>query len=134
MQVTTILTFRFYIHAIILCKKCIHQSIFVPICKFFDFLQVLHQIFDRVNIRFIRLDNPFRQSRINAKKKLGYGFYEIYIHADIKILHSRDTKGLYKLARKGLIVNLIGVSERSKYETPKNPDLKITPVIKYEVS
>ena len=54
------------------------------------------------------------------------------MYADLGTLHDRDTKGLYKQARDGVIDNLIGVSKTSKYESPENPDLKID-TVKYSI-
>ena len=77
------------------------------------------------DIILVPIISPYRRSRDNAQKKLGIGFYEIYVKADLETLSKRDTKGLYKQARNGLIDNLIGVSKSIRYETPKNYDLKL---------
>jgi len=77
------------------------------------------------DIILVPIISPFRRSRSAAKKNLGKGFYEIYLNADINTLFKRDTKGLYKQARNGLIDNLIGVSKSISYEPPKNPDLRL---------
>ena len=77
------------------------------------------------DIILVPIISPFRRSRSAAKNKIGKNFYEIYFEADLKTLFKRDTKGLYKLARNGLIDNLIGVSKSTRYDTPKNPDLRL---------
>jgi len=50
-------------------------------------------------------------------------FIEIYIKASLKICEQRDTKGLYKKARKGEIKEFTGIS--APYEEPVNPQLMI---------
>lgn len=41
----------------------------------------------------------------------------------VKECERKDTKGLYKMARKGLLTDFTGVS--SPYEEPQNPELVI---------
>ena len=77
------------------------------------------------DIILVPIISPFRRSRSAAKNKIGKNFYEIYLDANLKTLFKRDTKGLYKQARNGLIDNLIGVSKSIRYDTPKNPDLRL---------
>jgi adenylyl-sulfate kinase len=77
------------------------------------------------DIILVPIISPYRQSRSKAKNKIGKNFYDIYLFADLETLYDRDTKGLYKQARDGVIDNLIGVSKTSKYEPPDKPDLKI---------
>lgn len=74
---------------------------------------------------FVPVISPFRDSRLKAKELLSPGFYEIYCDAKIDSLVRRDTKGLYALARKGEIDNLIGMSDKAPYEAPDRPDLRI---------
>ena len=77
------------------------------------------------DIILVSIISPFKSSRSAAKKKLDKGFYEIFFDVDLDTLHARDTKGLYKQARNGLINNLIGVSKTNVYEKPENPDLRL---------
>jgi len=86
----------------------------------------------KYDLILVPIISPYRQSRSAAKTKIGKNFYEIYLYADLGTLHDRDTKGLYKQARDGVIDNLIGVSKTSKYESPENPDLKID-TVKYSI-
>ena len=68
--------------------------------------------------------SPYKEMRNFARMKAGgSGFIEVYEKADITTCEKRDTKGLYKKARTGEIVNFTGVS--SPYEEPENPDLVI---------
>ena len=48
---------------------------------------------------------------------------EIFVNAPVKVCEERDTKGLYKKARKGLIKNFTGID--SPFENPVNPDIEI---------
>lgn len=69
--------------------------------------------------------SPFRSDRDQARsltKKDGE-FIEIYCGADLQICEERDTKGLYKKARAGIIPNFTGIS--SAYEPPERPELSI---------
>lgn len=51
------------------------------------------------------------------------GYLEIYLKADISTLQARDTKGLYALASKNEISNVVGV--QISFEAPLSPDLLI---------
>lgn len=66
--------------------------------------------------------SPYTDSRALARRRLSPGFYEIYVHAPIDILHNRDTKGLYSAVRRNELNNVIGVSPGSPYHVPENPD------------
>ncbi len=50
-------------------------------------------------------------------------FIEIYVATPLDVCESRDRKGLYSKARKGLIPEFTGVSD--PYEEPQNPELRI---------
>ena len=68
---------------------------------------------------------PYANDRgINRKLISKYGgFFEVFVDTPLAICESRDSKGLYKLAREGKIKNFTGVSD--PYEKPVNPDLII---------
>ena len=66
--------------------------------------------------------SPFRISREQAKAIIGEDqFLEVYISADLEVCEDRDTKGLYKKARKGEVQDFTGIS--SPYEPPFHPDI-----------
>jgi bifunctional enzyme CysN/CysC len=70
--------------------------------------------------------SPFRVSREHAREihaKAGIPFYEVFVDTPIEVCESRDPKGLYKQARKGLIKGFTGIDD--PYEAPENPDLVI---------
>ncbi len=51
------------------------------------------------------------------------GYIEVYVNTPIEICEKRDVKGLYDLARKGIIKEFTGVSD--PYEIPKSPEIII---------
>ena len=51
------------------------------------------------------------------------GYIEVYVNTPIEICENRDVKGLYNLARKGIIKEFTGVSD--PYEIPKSPEIII---------
>ncbi|NJN43140.1 MAG: adenylyl-sulfate kinase [Flammeovirgaceae bacterium] len=66
--------------------------------------------------------SPFQSERELVKSMVGSEkFFEVYVNCPIEICEQRDTKGLYKKARKGLIQNFTGID--SSYEEPIHPDL-----------
>ncbi len=68
--------------------------------------------------------SPFLSDREKARSLVDEGdFVEIYCSADLSVCEERDTKGLYKKARKGDIKDFTGIS--SPYEEPKSPELTI---------
>lgn len=50
-------------------------------------------------------------------------FIEIFVDTPLQVCEQRDTKGLYKKAREGLIKDFTGVN--APYEKPKNPEVHI---------
>ena len=63
--------------------------------------------------------SPLRITRERAKKTFGKDYIEIFVNCSLKELMIRDTKGLYNLAKKNLIKNLIGFNSNIKYEKTK---------------
>jgi adenylylsulfate kinase len=50
-------------------------------------------------------------------------FVEVHVAADLSVCESRDTKGLYKLARAGKIGDFTGIS--APYEAPEHAELTL---------
>jgi sulfate adenylyltransferase len=50
-------------------------------------------------------------------------FIEIHVATSLEVCESRDRKGLYAKARKGIIPEFTGISD--PYEEPQNPELRI---------
>ena len=68
--------------------------------------------------------SPSKEIRSEARKIIGKdNFVGIFVNTDIEICEERDTKGLYKKARKGEIKNFTGIS--SKFERPDSTFFEI---------
>ena len=66
--------------------------------------------------------SPYKQYRDFCRELTGPGrFFEIYAKASIETCEKRDTKGLYKKAKEGLIKDFTGIN--APYEEPKHPEL-----------
>lgn len=68
---------------------------------------------------------PYEKDRSynrNLISKLG-GYIEIHVSTSLEKCEDRDVKGLYKLARKGVVKEFTGVSD--PYEAPQNAELVI---------
>ena len=63
--------------------------------------------------------SPLIKTRTKAKNIFGKDYFEIYVKCSLKTLIRRDTKGLYKLAIKKKIKNLIGYNSKIVYEKSK---------------
>jgi sulfate adenylyltransferase len=50
-------------------------------------------------------------------------FIEIHVSTPLDICESRDRKGLYAKARKGIIPEFTGISD--PYEVPESPEMRI---------
>ncbi len=68
--------------------------------------------------------SPTKEIRQMAKDIVGKErFVEVFINAPIEVCEQRDPKGLYKMARAGLLKGFTGID--SPYESPENPDIEI---------
>jgi adenylylsulfate kinase len=67
--------------------------------------------------------SPYREIRDEVRKKTQAAFVEVYVEASLDVLEERDTKGLYKKARAGIIKNFTGVSD--PYEAPVKPEVAV---------
>ena len=68
--------------------------------------------------------SPTNEIRQMAKNIIGEkDFIEIFLNPPMEVCEQRDTKGLYKKARAGLIKDFTGIS--SPFEAPEHPDLEI---------
>ena len=67
---------------------------------------------------------PYRKDRDFIKKTVKVNnFIEIYVNTSLEECERRDVKGLYKMARKGEIKNMTGIT--APYEEPLNPNVEI---------
>jgi len=70
--------------------------------------------------------SPYKKDRELARRlhqEAGLPFLEIFVDTPIEECENRDTKGLYKKARAGLIKGFTGIDQ--PYEAPDNPDVII---------
>ncbi|MFL5259328.1 MAG: sulfate adenylyltransferase subunit CysN [Hyphomicrobiales bacterium] len=68
--------------------------------------------------------SPFRSERLMARELVDPGeFVEIFVDTPLAIAESRDVKGLYAKARRGLIKNFTGID--SEYEMPEDPEITL---------
>jgi adenylylsulfate kinase len=65
--------------------------------------------------------SPYREARDEVRERIGAGFIEVYVDAALSVCEARDTKGLYKRARAGLLRNMTGVD--APYEAPASPEI-----------
>tara|TARA_Y100000992_G_scaffold124101_1_gene81314 strand:- start:259 stop:792 length:534 start_codon:yes stop_codon:yes gene_type:complete len=77
--------------------------------------------------------SPLEKQREYVKKifERGNNFYEIYLSTSIEECERRDTKGMYKRARKKEIKDFTGID--SKYEKPNSPFMSLD-TMKYSIS
>jgi len=66
--------------------------------------------------------SPYRETRDEVKSHIA-NFVEVHVDCPLEVLVARDTKGLYKKALSGQLLNFTGVSD--PYEAPLRPDLKL---------
>jgi len=68
---------------------------------------------------------PYQEIRREVRNKIEeYGsFIEIHVSTSIEECESRDRKGLYAKARKGIIPEFTGISD--PYDVPENPEIRI---------
>lgn len=68
--------------------------------------------------------SPFRAERRMARELMAPGeFCEIYVDTPLEVAERRDTKGLYRKARRGELVHFTGID--SPYEPPEHPEIRI---------
>jgi bifunctional enzyme CysN/CysC len=68
--------------------------------------------------------SPFRSERLMARELVDPGeFVEIFVDTPLAVAESRDVKGLYAKARRGLIKNFTGID--SEYEMPEDPEIAL---------
>lgn len=68
--------------------------------------------------------SPFKVDRETVRNLVPHGdFLEIFCNASLTVCEQRDTKGMYKKAREGLIKDFTGIS--SPYEEPDKPELVV---------
>lgn len=72
--------------------------------------------------------SPYRAARDQVRKlheDAGLPFFEIFVDIPIEVAQQRDPKGLYAKAAAGEIKDMTGLSEKSPFEVPENPELRL---------
>ena len=69
--------------------------------------------------------SPYQKARTAVRKLLTPNFHLIYLKATLDSLKERDPKGLYALADRGDMTDLIGYSQTTPYEVPDNAALTL---------
>ncbi len=68
--------------------------------------------------------SPFREGRDFARSLITPGrFVEVHVDTPLEVAESRDTKGLYRMAREGHLAHFTGID--SPYEEPLSPEVRI---------
>jgi len=67
--------------------------------------------------------SPYKKDRDYARSIIGDDFVEILVKCSLEECEKRDTKGMYKKARDGIIKDFTGIS--APYEEPEKPELII---------
>jgi len=67
--------------------------------------------------------SPYKDVRNEIRTKAQAAFVEVYVHCPIDVLEDRDTKGLYKKAKAGIIKNFTGISD--PYEAPEHAEVTV---------
>tara|TARA_R110002074_G_scaffold69430_1_gene161897 strand:- start:2052 stop:3683 length:1632 start_codon:yes stop_codon:yes gene_type:complete len=66
---------------------------------------------------------PYKKDRDYNRNNIGDNYVEIFVDTSLEICEKRDCKGLYKLARSGVIKEFTGVSD--PFEVPENPEVQL---------
>jgi adenylyl-sulfate kinase len=65
--------------------------------------------------------SPYSAVRDEVRKGCRAVFVEVYVECPLEVVEERDTKGLYKKARQGIIKNFTGISD--PYEAPAKAEV-----------
>lgn len=74
-------------------------------------------------IVFASFISPYRKDRRAARQIIGERFVEVYVSTPLEECERRDTKGLYKAARRGEIAEFTGIT--GVYEPPEQPEITV---------
>ncbi|MGA8807613.1 MAG: adenylyl-sulfate kinase, partial [Thermoanaerobaculia bacterium] len=68
--------------------------------------------------------SPYRATRDAVREMVGPGnFIEVFVDTPLDVCESRDTKGMYAQARRGVIKNFTGIDD--PYEAPASAELTL---------
>ncbi|HEV2230096.1 MAG TPA: sulfate adenylyltransferase subunit CysN [Steroidobacteraceae bacterium] len=86
--------------------------------------EVARLMVDAGLIVLVSFISPFRAERRMARALFGPGeFFEVFVDTPLAVAEGRDTKGLYRKARRGELKNFTGID--SPYETPERAEIRI---------
>ena len=86
--------------------------------------EVAKLMIDAGLIVLVSFISPFRSERQMARTLFGENeFFEIFVDTPLVVAEQRDTKGLYRKARRGELENFTGID--SPYEPPERPELRL---------
>jgi bifunctional enzyme CysN/CysC len=86
--------------------------------------EVMRLMVDAGLIVMVSFISPFRSERRMARNLVAEGeFLEIFVDTPLAEAERRDTKGLYKKARRGELKHFTGID--SPYEEPEQPEIRI---------
>ncbi|MEM9346388.1 MAG: adenylyl-sulfate kinase [Planctomycetota bacterium] len=72
--------------------------------------------------------SPYRDARDKVRKlhkDAGLPFFEVFVDIPIEVAQQRDPKGLYAKAATGEIKDMTGLSEKSPFEAPESPEIRL---------
>lgn len=72
--------------------------------------------------------SPYRAARTQVRKlheDAGLPFFEVFVDIPIEVAQQRDPKGLYAKAAAGEIKDMTGLSDKSPFEAPENPEIRL---------
>ena len=67
--------------------------------------------------------SPYQSVRREVRELATAPFVEVYVECPLDVVEERDTKGLYKKARAGIIKNFTGISD--PYEEPEQAEVTV---------
>jgi adenylyl-sulfate kinase len=67
--------------------------------------------------------SPYAAVRDEVRRRSQAAFVEVFVEAPLEVVEERDTKGLYKKARAGIIKNFTGISD--PYEAPAKAEVVV---------
>ena len=67
--------------------------------------------------------SPYRELRREIRGRAQADFVEVFVYCPLEVVEERDTKGLYKKARAGIIKNFTGISD--PYEDPEQAEVVV---------
>ncbi|MDE2282082.1 MAG: adenylyl-sulfate kinase [Actinomycetales bacterium] len=86
--------------------------------------EVARILVDAGHVVLVAAISPFEAGRRRARNLIEPGrFVEVFVDVPLDVAESRDPKGLYRMAREGLLRNFTGID--SPYERPTSPEVHV---------